>query len=155
MLINPFRPCEGPPIFQEEYRKSDFKPTFVDAWHGPQIVAPDTPYVAAVSKNTLYFIDTHFDPDTAKHIKAQIEWASVLVGAADVIKIDEIEVTAEVKDTATGETRFVFDPAYARVLFARGINRRNPALRLPEHERAGEWLVTYDCNGTNSTAGDS
>ncbi|EQB45059.1 hypothetical protein CGLO_16105 [Colletotrichum gloeosporioides Cg-14] len=155
MLINPFRPREGPPIFQEEYRSGDYKPTFVDAWHGPQIVAPDTPYVAAASKNTLYFIDTRFDPDTARHIKAQIEWASVAVGPTHVINIDELAATAEVKDTATGETLFVFDPAYARVLFARGINRRNPALRLPEHERAGEWLVSYECNCTSLAAGDS
>ncbi|KAK1541143.1 hypothetical protein CPAR01_07132 [Colletotrichum paranaense] len=153
MLINPFRPCEGSPTFQEQYYKSAFKPRFVDAWHGPQIVAPDTPYVAAVSKNSLYFIDTRFDSDTAKHIKKQIEWATVPGGANHVINIDELSATAEVKDTATGETLFVFDPPYARVLFAKGINRRNPALRLPEHEPAGEWLVTYDHNSL--TARDS
>lgn len=156
MLINPFRPCEGSPTFQEEYRKSDFKPTFVDTWHGPQIVAPDTPYVAAASHNSLYFIDTRFDPDTANHIKDQIEWTNVRVGARDVIKIDEIEATAEVRNTVTGETLFVFDPPYARVLFAKGINRRNPALKLPEHQPAKEWLVTYDHNSTTSlTARDS
>ncbi|KAF4897000.1 hypothetical protein CGCVW01_v013759 [Colletotrichum viniferum] len=154
MLINPFRPREGRPTFLEEYRNSDYKPTFIDAWHGPQIVAPDTPYVAAASKNTLYFIDTRFDPDTAQHIKAKIEWASVAVGASHVINIDELAATAEVKDTATGETLFIFDPAYARVLFARGINRRNPALGLPEHERAGDWLVSYDLNGSSSAAGN-
>ncbi|OLN95762.1 hypothetical protein CCHL11_02671 [Colletotrichum chlorophyti] len=154
MIINPFRPCEGSPTFQEEYR-SDYKPRFVEAWHGPQIVAPDTPYVAAAGKNKLYFIDTRFDPDTAKHIKEQIEWATTAGGPEQVISIDELSATAEVKDTATGETLFVFDPPYARVLFARGINRRNPALRLPEHEPAGEWLVTYDHNSTSLTARNS
>ncbi|KAF4811544.1 hypothetical protein CGCSCA5_v009833 [Colletotrichum siamense] len=154
MLINPFRLREGPPNFSEEYRNSDYKPTFVDAWHGPQIVAPDTPYVAAAGKNNLYFIDTRFSPDTAKHVKAQIEWASVLGGPTSVINIDELAATAEVKDTATGETLFVFDPACARVLFARGINRRNPALGLPQHEWAGEWLVSYDLNGSSLTAGN-
>jgi hypothetical protein len=38
----------------------------------------------------------------------------------------------------------VFDPPYARVLFAKGINRHNPEIKLPEHEPAGDWLVTYD-----------
>ncbi|QKX53643.1 uncharacterized protein TRUGW13939_00722 [Talaromyces rugulosus] len=39
---------------------------------------------------------------------------------------------------------FVFDPPYARVMFAKGINRHNPELKLSEHEPAGDWLVAYD-----------
>ncbi|KAK2023780.1 hypothetical protein LX32DRAFT_667144 [Colletotrichum zoysiae] len=144
MLINPFRPCEGSPIFQEEYR-TNYKPKFIDSWSGPQIVAPDTPYVAAVGQNRLYFLDTRFDPETAKHIKEQIERATI-VGPYDVIKIDEIAATAEVRNVQTNDTLFVFDPIYARVLFAKGINRRNPALQLPEHEPSGDWLVTYDAS---------
>ncbi|TDZ31623.1 putative 1-alkyl-2-acetylglycerophosphocholine esterase [Colletotrichum spinosum] len=139
MLISPFRPCEGSPTFQEEYR-GDYVPSFIDAWHGPQIVAPDTPYVAATGKKSLYFIDTRFDPDTAKHIKEQIERATTSGGPDQRISIDELSATAQVENAATGETVFVFDPLYARVFFARGINKRNPALKLPEHELAGDWL---------------
>jgi hypothetical protein len=91
----------------------------------------------------LYFIDTRLDPETAQHVKDQIEWASV-PGQYDFIKIDEFEATAEVRNSLTGETLFVFDPAYARVLFARGMNRHNPELKLPVPEPAGDWLVTYD-----------
>ncbi|KAK7425616.1 hypothetical protein QQZ08_007939 [Neonectria magnoliae] len=146
MLMNPFRPCEGSPTFQEEYR-GNYVPKVIDSWHGLQVVAPDTPYVAAAGQNQLYFIDTRFDPETAKHIKEQIEWATV-PGQDDVISIDEISATAEVKNTVTGETLFVFDPPYARVLFAKGMNKRNPKLKLPEHEPAGDWLVTYDISNT-------
>ncbi|KAF7556643.1 hypothetical protein G7Z17_g1286 [Cylindrodendrum hubeiense] len=147
MLLNPFRPCEGSPTFQEEYR-DNYVPKVIDAWHGLQVVAPDTPYVAAAGQNHLYFIDTRFDPETAQHVKEQIERASVPGGPDEVINIDEISATAEVKNTLTGETVFVFDPPYARVLFARGINKRNPKLKLPEHEPAGDWLVTYDISST-------
>ncbi|GKT59771.1 ankyrin repeat-containing protein [Colletotrichum tofieldiae] len=147
MLLNPFRLCESSPTFQEEYR-GNYVPTFINAWHGPQIVAPDTPYVAAAGPNKLYFIDTQLDPNTAKHIKEQIERATV-VGPDDIISIDEISATAEIKNTVTGETVFVFDPLYARVLFAKGINRHNPALKLPEPQPAGDWLVTYDIGNIN------
>ncbi|KAH7141121.1 hypothetical protein EDB81DRAFT_692775 [Dactylonectria macrodidyma] len=143
MLLSPFRPCESSPTFQEEYRGS-FVPNVIETWRGLQIVAPDTPYVAAAGQNQLYFIDTRFDPETAKHVKEQIERASVPGGPNEVMNIDEISATAEVKNTLTGETIFIFDPPYARVLFAKGINKRNPELKLPEHEPAGDWLVTYD-----------
>ncbi|OHE97176.1 hypothetical protein CORC01_07430 [Colletotrichum orchidophilum] len=153
MLLNPFRPCEGSPTFQEEYR-GNYTPTFVDAWSGPQIVAPNTPYVAAVGRNQLYFLDTRFDPEIAKHIKEQIERATI-VGPEDVIDIDEISATAKVRNAVTNETLFVFDPPYARVLFARGINKRNPDLKLPEHEPAGDWLVTYDIGNSLTKRADS
>ncbi|KAK2008207.1 hypothetical protein LZ32DRAFT_609661, partial [Colletotrichum eremochloae] len=120
IFINPLRPCEGSPTFQEEYR-TNYKPKFVDSWAGPQIVAPDTPYVAAVGQNQLYFLDTRFDPATAKHIKEQIERATVVGGPHEVTKIDEISATAEIINIQTNETLFVFDPLYARVLFAKGI----------------------------------
>ncbi|KAK1979339.1 hypothetical protein LZ30DRAFT_597156, partial [Colletotrichum cereale] len=84
----------------------------------------------------------------AKHIKEQIEWATALIGPEDVINIDKISATAEVRNGLTNETRFVFDPLYARVFFARGINRRNPKLNLSEHEPAGDWLVIYDVGAT-------
>ncbi|KAJ5796080.1 uncharacterized protein N7518_004620 [Penicillium psychrosexuale] len=138
MLLNPFRPCEGSPTFQEEYRGS-YVPAVINTGHGLQVVAPDTPYVAAAGKDKLYFIDTRFDAETAKHVKEQIEKATV-PNPEEYIAIDEISATAEIKNSVTGETTFVFDPSYARVLFAKGINRRNPELKLPEHEPAGDWL---------------
>jgi hypothetical protein len=42
------------------------------------------------------------------------------------------------------ESTVVFDPSYARVLFAKGINRHNSGIKLPENEPAADWLVTYD-----------
>ena len=142
MLINPFRPYEGSPTYQEEYR-GNYIPNFIQTAYGVQVIAPDTPYVAAAGRRHLYFIDTRFDSETASHIKTQIEKATV-PGMEEYISIDEIEATAEIKNAITGETTFVFDPAYARVLFARGINKRNPDLKLPEHAPDGDWLVTYD-----------
>ncbi|OJZ84297.1 hypothetical protein ASPFODRAFT_208812 [Aspergillus luchuensis CBS 106.47] len=143
MLLNPFRPCEGSPTLQEEYRNSSYVPEVIETSLGRRIVAPDTPYVAAAGRNVLYFIDTRFDPETAQHIKLQIEKASV-PQPDEYIAIDEIEATAEIKNSVTGETTFVFDPVYARLLFARGINRHNPDIKLPEYEPAGDWLVVYD-----------
>ncbi|GLA70796.1 hypothetical protein AtubIFM55763_000970 [Aspergillus tubingensis] len=143
MLLNPFRPVAGTPTFQEEYRKSSYVPEVIETTLGRQIVAPDTPYVAVAGRNQLYFLDTRLDPETAQHIKQQIEKASVSQHD-EYISIDEIEATAEVKNSVTGETTFVFDPAYARILFARGMNRHNPDLKLPEFEDPGDWLVTYD-----------
>ncbi|KAG9258927.1 uncharacterized protein F5Z01DRAFT_641793 [Emericellopsis atlantica] len=150
MLLNPFRPCEGSPTFQEEYR-GNYVPEVIDTQHGLQIVAPDTPYVAAAGQNKLYFIDTRFDVETARHVKEQIERATV-PHPDEYISIDEVSATAELKNSLTGETTFVFDPPYARVLFAKGINKRNPELRLPEHEPAGDWLVAYDLVNTHALA---
>ncbi|XRM45810.1 hypothetical protein ABZX51_008884 [Aspergillus tubingensis] len=150
MLLNPFRPCEGSPTFQEEYRSSSYVPEVIETSLGRRIVAPDTPYVAAAGRNALYFIDTRFDPETAQHIKLQIEKASV-PQPDEYVAIDEIEATAELKNSVTGETTFVFDPPYARVLFAKGINRHNPDIKLPEHEPAGDWLVKYDLDNILTT----
>ncbi|GKZ51986.1 hypothetical protein AbraIFM66951_009081 [Aspergillus brasiliensis] len=82
-------------------------------------MALDTFYVAAASPNALYLIDTRIDPETAQHIKLQIEKASV-PHPDKYVAIDEIEATAELKNRATGETTFVFDTAYARVVQERG-----------------------------------
>ncbi|GLI74340.1 hypothetical protein PoHVEF18_002577 [Penicillium ochrochloron] len=114
MLLNPFRPCEGSPTYQEEYR-GNYIPKVIEREYGLQVVAPDTPYVAAAGRNALYFLDTRFDPETAKHIKEQIEKASV-PNLEEYISIDEVLATAEIKNSVTGETTFVFDPPYARVL---------------------------------------
>jgi hypothetical protein len=146
LLLIPFRPCEGSPTFQEEYRGS-YVPKFIETGHGLQIVAPDTPYVAAAGLNKLYFIDTRFDAETARHVKEQIERASV-PNPEEYLSIDEVSATAELKNSVTGETTFVFNPAYARVLFAKGMNRHNPELKLPEHEPARAWEVTYDLGAT-------
>jgi hypothetical protein len=152
MLLNPFRPCEGSPTYQEEYR-GNYIPKVIEREYGLQVVAPDTPYVAAAGRNALYFLDTRFDPETAKHIKEQIEKASV-PNLEEYIFIDEVLATAEIKNSVTGETTFVFDPPYARVLFAKGMNRHNPELKLPVHEPAGYWVVTYDLDKTLTKRAD-
>jgi hypothetical protein len=77
LLLNPFRPCKGSAIYQEEYRHRTYVPHVRETEYGLQIVAPDTPYVAASGSNRLNFIDTRHDPETAGHIKEQIERASV------------------------------------------------------------------------------
>ncbi|PYI02287.1 hypothetical protein BO78DRAFT_472696 [Aspergillus sclerotiicarbonarius CBS 121057] len=107
-----------PPTFQEEYR-GNYTPKVIQTEYGLQVVAPDTPYVAAAGPNNLYFLDTRFDTETAKHMKKQIEKATV-PNADEYIAINEVSATAELKNSVTGETTFVFDPPYARVLFARG-----------------------------------
>lgn len=142
LLVNAFRPCEGSPILQEKYRGS-YVPEVIETWYGPQVVAPDTPYVAAIAPNQLHFIDTRLDPETAGHIKEQIERVA-LPKKDEYISIDEFAATAEIKNHVTGETTFVFDPDYARELFAKGMNRHNPELKLPEIEFASDQLVTYD-----------
>lgn len=122
-------------------------PTFVETELGPQIVTPDTPYVAAAGRSRLYFIDTRFDAATAQHVKEQIELATV--GEKDsCIYIDDITATAESRNKATGET-VAFDPVFARIFFARIMNKNNPSLSLPEPERGpvGDWLVTYNAEG--------
>ncbi|KAJ6112020.1 hypothetical protein N7523_008081 [Penicillium sp. IBT 18751x] len=142
MLLSLFRPFQGPPTFQQEYW-GDYVPNFIETPFGRQVVAPDTPYVAAAGPDKLYFIDTRFDTETAKHIKEQIEKATV-PNPDEYVAIDEVLATAELRNAITGETTFVFDPEYARLLFARGMNRHNPELRLPEHKLDGDCLVTYD-----------
>ena len=128
MLTSPFRPCEGPPTYQEEYRSMNYVHVFVETELGPQIVAPNTPYVAAAGRCRLYFIDTRFDAATAQHIKEQIELATV-PEKDSFIYIDDVTVTAEVRNTATGET-IAFDPVFAKIFFARTMNRCNPSLNL-------------------------
>lgn len=124
MLLNPFRPCEGSPTFQEEYRGS-YVPSVIDTGHGLQVVAPDTPYVAAAGKEKLYFIDTRFDPETAKHVKEQIEKATV-PNPEEYIAIDEISATAEIKNAVTGETTFVFDPPLCQGAVCKGNKQAQP-----------------------------
>jgi hypothetical protein len=146
VFLDPSLSCEGSPTFQGEYR-GNYVPIVIETAFGLQVVAPDTPYVAAAGSDKLYFMDTRLNAETAGHIKEQIERA--LVPKRDeYISIDEFAATAQVKNAMTGETTFVFNPAYARVLFAKGINRKNPKLKLPEHEPAGDWLVTYDLGNT-------
>ncbi|KAJ5780616.1 hypothetical protein N7457_005776 [Penicillium paradoxum] len=118
------------------------------------VAAPDTPYVAAAGPDKLYFIDTRFDTGTAKHIKEQIEKATI-PNPEEYVAIDEVSATAELKNSVSGETTFVFDPRYARVLFAKGMNRHNPELKLPEHEPVGDWLVTYDLGNTLTNLANS
>jgi hypothetical protein len=130
--------------YQEEYRAKTYVPNIRETEYGPQVVEPDTGYVAASAPDKLYFIDTRQDPETAAHIKEQIDRAAVPRSMDEYTSIDEISGTAEIRNSKTGETIFVFDPAYARVLFARGINKRNPRIKLPEHPPAGDWEVTYD-----------
>lgn len=154
MILSSFRPCEGCPTYQEEYRNSSYVPTFIGTPFGFQIIAPATPYVAAAGRNSLYFIDTCFDHDSAQHIKNQIERATIPL-PDEYTAIDEITATAEQRNGKTGETTFVFDPPYVRVMFAEGINKHNPELKLPEHEPAGDQLVTYDLDaikGEKNTA---
>ncbi|KAJ5894361.1 hypothetical protein N7495_006052 [Penicillium taxi] len=136
ILLSPFRLCAGSPVYHEYYRNSSYV---------PDIIAPDTLYVATTGRDSLYFIDTRFDHDTAQYIKNQIE-AMTFAGPDDYVAIDEFEATAAIKNRKTGETVFTFDPPYARVFFASGINRNNPELKLPKHEPAGNWQVTYDLN---------
>lgn len=152
MSRNPFRPFDGPPSYQEEFRGS-YKPTFIDTKFGPRIVSPDTPYVAAAGRNLLYFLDTRFDERTALHIKTQIE-AAYIPRPEEHIFIDEFKATAERRTAATKETVFTFDPVYARVLFAEGINKRNAEIKLPEYELGGgDWLVKYIFDDGSSTKG--
>lgn len=120
-----------------------YTPNVIDVGGYPRVIAPDTPYVAAAGRDRLYFIDTRFDPESAAHIKQQIEWASV-PDPDTYIQIDEIAITAEVRSASTNEVLFTFDPPYARVLFAAGINRKNPDAKLPEHMEAGDHIVRYD-----------
>ncbi|KAJ5924248.1 hypothetical protein N7466_008435 [Penicillium verhagenii] len=143
MQLSAFQLCESSSVYQEEYRDSSYVPDVIETAYGFQIVAPDTPYVAAAGKDQLYFIDTCFNPDTAQRIKNQIERATI-PAPDEYFAIDEISATAEVRNRKTGETTFVFDPPYARVFFAEGINKRNPELKLPEREPAGDGLVAYD-----------
>lgn len=112
-------------------------PKVIETPYCLQVVAQGTPYVAAAGANLLYFIDTRFDNETAaSHVKEQIERES-LPKVNEYISIDEVSATAEIKNSATGETTFVFDPLYARVIFAKG------DLKLPEREPAGDWLVDW------------
>lgn len=42
-----------------ELRAHDYKPRFVDAWHSPKIVAPETPHIAAAGRDQLVTYDTN------------------------------------------------------------------------------------------------
>ena len=122
MSLNPLRPFESPRTFKKAFTYHKV----LETGFGLQVVAPDTPYVAVAGLNKLYFIDTLFDPESAQHVKEKIENAAIPMSDTHIF-IDEIVATAKVNNVVTGETRFVFDPTYARVLFGRVMNRRKPA----------------------------
>ncbi|KAK3180180.1 hypothetical protein K4F52_008482 [Lecanicillium sp. MT-2017a] len=129
-------------MFEEKYR-GDYKPDVIQGELGLQIVAPDSPYVAAAGSNKLYFVDTRHTREDAAHIKEQIEQASV-PRPNNRIEVDEHTGLVQNIDAATGEVLFTFDPAYARILFAHLLNDANPEFEVPVHEPAGDQLVTYD-----------
>lgn len=143
MLLNPIRSVEGTPTYQEEYRIAGYVPQYYKSWRGLQVIAPNTPYVAAAGPDSLYFIDTRYDNETATHIKEQIEWA-MLPNKDEHFFIDEIAATASVRKSDTKEVVFEFDPPFARVFFARFMNKQNPSLQLPEHKDGGDWVVNYN-----------
>lgn len=145
MLASHFRPCQATPVFEKHYYEN-YVPQTVETSYGLQVVAPNSPYIAAAGVNKLYFIDKRFDEETAFHIKQQIEHASI-PRSGEYIKLDELEGTAEVRSSVTNETLFTFDPPYARVFFARGMNKHNPALKLVDHELPGHWVKAYDLGG--------
>ena len=132
------------PSYDERYYNKTYTPTIITCpSFGKRILSPDSPYVAAVGRNQLYFIDTKFDVDTARDMKENLE--NLHSYEPDTyLFIDEIAATAERRRSGTRETVFVFNPVYARVFFAEGMNRRNPSLQLPVHEEPGDWVVTYD-----------
>jgi len=140
--------CYGssPGTYDDRFYQKDYRPEVVNWYGGKRILAPDTPYVAAVKSNQLYFIDKKFSPASAAYIKEQLEHTNP-IEPHEYFYIDEVDATAEVRDSRTHETKFKFNPAYARVLYADRINRMNPTLDLPVHEPAGEWLVTYEIGG--------
>lgn len=151
MASNPFRPCEGTPTYQEEFRGNNYTPAFTDTFRGRQIIAPDTPYVAAAGQNLLYFIDTRLGAETAGHIKTQLERRFV-PNEEEYFKINEFAATAEIVNAKTLETTFTFDPVFVRVLFARGINKRNQEMKLVEHKiGGGDWLVAYEPDKTSES----
>ncbi|KAJ3495020.1 hypothetical protein NLG97_g3693 [Lecanicillium saksenae] len=100
--------------------------------HGALIVGANSDVVAAVHAVTAVTAAISYKPSTS----------------GEIIHIDEVAATAKCWNIATGNTTFVFDPPYARVIFAAGINRHNPDLKLPEHEPAGFWEVSYDVGST-------
>jgi hypothetical protein len=68
------------------------------------------------------------------------------------IAIDEFTGTAKTRNAKTRETTFTFDPVFARVLFAKGINKRNPEMKLVEHKiGGGDWLVAYELDKTSKS----
>ncbi|KGO46495.1 hypothetical protein PEX1_041710 [Penicillium expansum] len=146
-------PCGCTPIYAEEYRGS-YVPKVIDTEFGPQVVAPDTPYVAATGPNELYFLDIRTTPETARHAKENLERAR-LPKVNEYVAIDEILATAEIRNRVTNKTIFVFDPVYARIFFSRGMNKKNPDLKLPEYEPPGDWVVTYDLDTIHSSVPQS
>lgn len=66
------------------------------------------------------------------------------------ISINEFTATAETVNAKTRETTFTFGPVFARVL-AKGINKRNPDIKLVEQKiGGGDWLVAYELDTTCS-----
>lgn len=128
-------------MYEEQYR-GDYKPEVVNGELGPQIVAPDTPYVAAAGSRKLYFIDTRRTAEDAAYIKEQIEQAFV---PKPNRRIDVDAETGLVHNIdSTGKVLFTFDPAYARVFFANLLNDLDPDRHVPVPDPAGDQLVTYD-----------
>ncbi|KAJ3494501.1 hypothetical protein NLG97_g4038 [Lecanicillium saksenae] len=126
----------------EEHHRSDFQPRFVNTLRGLEMVAPESSFVARSGPSKVSFIDPRYDEVTARTIKEQIERAKVQ-NPGEYIHIDGRTATAEVRDATTGETVFTFNPAHARLFFAREMNKRNPELQLPERATSGDWEVAY------------
>ena len=99
VVLAAFRSCKGSPSFIEKHSQNNYIPKVYNAWYGPQVVAPDSPYVAVAGVDKLYFIDTGFDSGTAEHIKNQIE--SATMPGQTYVFIDHIAATAELRDSIT------------------------------------------------------
>ncbi|KAK0387566.1 hypothetical protein NLU13_3812 [Sarocladium strictum] len=141
---NPILPHDGPPQYLEEYRSPSYVPSVTKTESGRfQVISPPTPYVASVGRTALFYLDTRFPPETAAHIKRQIEekWIHIPTGYT---YIDEVTVTVEKKRAETDEVLFVFDRDYAKVLYAKEFNKLDPALELPEYNLyCGDWVRDF------------
>ncbi|KAJ6780615.1 hypothetical protein PWT90_03499 [Aphanocladium album] len=137
-------------VASQEVQRRDFQPQFINTPRGLQMMSPESSFIAHSGPNKVSFIDPRYDEATSRSIKEQIERANVQ-NPGEYIHIDERAATAEVRDGATGETVFTFNPAHARLFFAREMNKRNPDLQLPERPTSGDWEVAYS-NGQALTA---
>jgi hypothetical protein len=120
----------------------EYSPTFSVDKRGPLLDKPDSPYVARIARNRLYFLSTTLDEDVAREKKSHLdmmyaepEWR---------LDLDHTTFTAQWIIPATKEVVYTFDKDYAKIFWARSFNSLAGEEIVKEHPSGDHRTVKYD-----------
>lgn len=119
-----------------------YSPTISVDKYGPLLDKPDSPYVARIARNKLYFLSKTLDEQVAKEKKSHLdmmcsepEWR---------LDLDHTTFTAQWIIPATKEVVYTFDKDYAKIFYGHLFNSIAGEEIVKEHPSGDHRTVKYD-----------